>query len=198
MFSNFLARTLDRMNEHQLVDLEQDQQDKTIWTIGHSTRTLDQFIGMLKYFEILLVIDIRRFPGSRKYPHFNQENLQVSLRESGIDYMYFEDLGGRRKIHPDSTNTAWNNPSFRAYADYMETTPFQNSIEKLEKVASQQRTAYMCSEAVWWRCHRSLVSDVLKAGGWRVMHIMGPEKSEEHPYTSPAKIKSGKVSYGAE
>src|SRR5690606_17759388 len=127
-----------------------------------------------------------------------QENLQVSLRENEIDYRHCEDLGGRRKVRPNSTNTAWNNPSFRAYADYMETSAFQNSIGELEKIASQQRTAYMCSEAVWWRCHRSLVSDVLNARGWKVTHIMGPEKSEEHPYTSPAKIKSGKVSYEVE
>ena len=153
---------------------------------------------MLKYFEILLVIDIRRYPGSRKYPHFNQENLQVSLRENGIDYMHFADLGGRRKVQPGSTNTAWNNPSFQGHADYMETTAFKNSLAELEKVALQQRTAYMCSEAVWWRCHRSMVSDVLKARGRRVMHIMGPEKSEEHPYTSPAKIMLGKVSYKTE
>ncbi|MCG2462542.1 DUF488 domain-containing protein [Flavobacteriaceae bacterium F89] len=178
--------------------MEQDQQEKTIWTIGHSTRTIEQFIGMLKYFSISLLIDIRRFPGSRKHPHFNRDNLQVSLRENEIDYMHFEALGGRRKISPDSTNTAWRNPSFKAYADYMETTIFKNSIAELEKVASQQHTAYMCSEAVWWRCHRSLVSDVLKARGWKVMHIMGPKKSDDHPYTGPAKIKSGQVSYKAE
>ncbi len=145
-----------------------------------------------------MLIDIRRFPGSRKYPHFNQENLQVSLRENEIDYLHFEALGGRRKTSPDSANTAWHNPSFQAYADYMETLDFKSSIEKLEMLAVEQRTAYMCSEAVWWRCHRALVSDILKARGWKVMHIMGPDKSEEHPFTSPAKIRSGKVTYEGE
>ncbi len=170
-------------------------QSKTIWTIGHSTRTLNEFIGLLKSFQIALVADLRRFPGSKKYPHFNQEALQISLPENGIAYMHFAALGGRRKMRPDSVNTAWRNPSFQGYADYMETVAFKKAMTDLEAMASKHRTAYMCSEAVWWRCHRSLVSDFLIFMGWKVMHIMGVGKAEEHPYTSPAKIKGNQLTY---
>ncbi len=168
---------------------------KTIWTIGHSTRTIDEFIGMLKSFQITLVADIRRFPGSRKYPHFNQATLQSSLRENNIEYRHFEALGGRRKARPDATKTAWRNASFQGYADYMETPDFKDAMDELEAVASTRRTVYMCSEAVWWRCHRSMVSDFLKIRGWQVNHIMGIGKETEHPYTGPAKIKENRLTY---
>ncbi len=172
-------------------------QNKTIWTIGHSTRTIDEFIGMLKSFQITLVADIRRFPGSRKYPHFNQEALQSSLGENNIEYLHFEALGGRRKVRPDSVNTAWRNASFQGYADYMETPVFKDAMGELEAVALKQRTVYMCSEAVWWRCHRSMVSDILKFRGWKVNHIMGVGKETEHPYTGPAKVKGNQLTYEA-
>ncbi len=175
--------------------MTQSRHKRTIWTIGHSTRTLDEFIGMLKSFQIAIVADIRRFPGSKKYPHFNREVLQSSLWENGIDYIHFETLGGRRKVQPDSRNTAWRNPSFQGYADYTETFVFKNAMDDLKAIASKKRTAYMCSEAVWWRCHRALVSDFLKFEGFEVMHIMGLGKSEEHPFTSPAKIKHNGLSY---
>lgn len=178
--------------------INEAQRDRTIWTIGHSTRSLDEFIGMLKFFEIVLVADIRRFPGSKKYPHFNQEDLRISLRENDIEYIHFEALGGRRKVRPDSANTAWRNASFQGYADYMETPAFKNAMGELEAVASERRTAYMCSEAVWWRCHRSMVSDMLKVRGWKVNHIMGVGKETEHPYTGPAKIKGNRLTYREE
>lgn len=168
---------------------------KTIWTIGHSTHTLEELVAMLNSFEIKLLADIRSFPGSRKFPQFNKENLEVSLPENGIEYVHLKKLGGRRKVNPDSKNISWRHLAFRAYADYMETSDFKEGIEELEKIAQQQRTAYMCSEAVWWRCHRSMVSDYLKSKGWKVMHIMAIEKEEEHPYTSPAKIVNEQLSY---
>ena len=171
------------------------QQNKTIWTIGHSTHTLNEFIEMLKSFQIELVADIRSLPGSKRYPHFNKEALEISLSENNIKYRHLRELGGRRKAQPDSINTAWRHPAFRGYADYMETFPFQKTIMKLENIASKKRTAYMCSEAVWWRCHRSLVSDYLKVNSWTVMHIMGIGKSMEHPYTSPARIVQGHLFY---
>lgn len=166
-----------------------------IYTIGHSTHSMEEFIGMLKSFQIRVLADIRRFPGSRMYPRFNKENLNAVLKRNGIEYIHFEDLGGRRKVHEDSANNRWHNASFRGYADYMETEAFEKAIEKLVALALDQPTAYMCSEAVWWRCHRSMVSDYLKAKGWRVWHIMAPGKAEEHPYTSPARVVGDQVSY---
>lgn len=168
---------------------------KTIYTIGHSTRTLEEFITILKSFKIELLIDIRSYPGSKRLPHFNKENLQQVLPEHQINYKHFSQFGGRRKALKISKNTAWKNDAFRGYADYMETEEFKNGINKLEDLASESQTAYMCSEAVWWRCHRSLVSDYLKWKGWNVIHIMGENKSEEHPYTSPAKIVEGQLTY---
>ncbi len=168
---------------------------KTIWTIGHSTRSLEEFIGILKSFEIELLADIRSFPGSRRYTHFNKEALQRSLPEAMIEYLHFPNLGGRRKANANSKNTAWRNPAFRAYADFMETDEFKNGIIELEQLGAIKRTAYMCSEAVWWRCHRSMVSDYLKIRGWKVLHIMDIGKSTEHPYTSPAHEKQGMLFY---
>lgn len=175
-----------------------DDKQKEIWTIGHSTQTLGEFEEMLKSFSIGLLADIRNFPGSRRYPHFNKEALTVSLPLAGIDYIHLNELGGRRKPLPDSQNTGWRNEAFRGYADYMGTPVFQEAVLRLEWLATRQRTAYMCSEAVWWRCHRSLVSDDLKIRGWRVMHIMAVGKEQEHPYTSPARVVDGRLSYQAE
>jgi uncharacterized protein (DUF488 family) len=117
------------------------------------------------------------------------------LQRQNIDYIHLPDLGGRRKPRKDSTNTNWRNAAFRGYADYMETETFGNAITPLIALAQQQRTAYMCSEAVWWRCHRSLVSDYLKAHGWTVLHIMDAEKATEHPYTAAARAVQGNLFY---
>ena len=174
------------------------EENKTLWTIGHSTHTLDVFIEMLQSFNIELLADIRRFPGSRKFPQFNKDSLEKSIAENKIEYTHLENLGGRRKVKPDTENTTWRNASFRGYADYMETPQFKEGLETLEKLALQKRTAIMCSEAVWWRCHRSMVSDALKVQGWKVMHIMGVDKAQEHPFTQPAKIVDGELSYKEE
>lgn len=171
---------------------------KTIWTIGHSTRTLEELVEMLHSFHIKAVVDIRSYPGSRRYPHFNKEALAVSLPLNNVQYFHIKNLGGRRKVNPNSKNTSWRHPAFRGYADFMETAIFLEGIRELEQIAFKERTAYMCSEAVWWRCHRSMVSDYLKVGGWKVMHIMGVGKAEEHPYTQPARIVNGKLSYEVE
>ena len=166
-----------------------------IFTIGHSTHPIELFIAMLRSFDIKLLVDIRSFPGSRKYPHFNKPELQASLDKAGIQYRHFPDLGGRRKPNPDSVNIAWRNAAFKGYADYMETTEFRIAIDQLQGLALKQAVAYMCSEAVWWRCHRSLVSDYLKVNGWKVMHIMAPGKAQEHPYTSAAREEQGRLFY---
>lgn len=167
----------------------------TIYTIGHSTRTIEEFLDLLKDFNIKILADIRSLPGSRKFPQFNQDQLKISLEENGIEYVYIPDLGGRRKAHPHSKNTTWRNKSFQGYADYMETDTFENGIAQLTKSAYEKPTAMMCSEAVWWRCHRSMVADYLKAKNWEVLHIMAPGKATEHPYTSPARVVNEKVFY---
>src|SRR5437868_9123674 len=130
---------------------------KKIWTIGHSTRTIEQFIGLLAAHRIYVVADVRQFPGSRRYPQFNEEKLSESLAESGICYVHLPELGGRRKPRVDSRNIAWRNESFRGYADYMETPAFHRGIDRLEHLATRA-TVLMCAEAVWWRCHRALIS----------------------------------------
>jgi uncharacterized protein (DUF488 family) len=171
---------------------------KTIWTIGHSTHSLEEFLAMLHSFSIELIADIRSYPGSRKFPQFNKEALEITLPQNKIQYIHLKSLGGRRKAKPDSKNTGWRHIAFRGYADYMETGVFRDGINELVKSASEQRTAFMCSEAVWWRCHRSLISDYLKLQGWKVMHILGIGKAEEHPYTTPARIVNGELNYELE
>ena len=167
-----------------------------IWTIGHSTRAIDEFIALLKENEIKLLVDVRSWPGSKRYPQFNKDALAESLNAHGIRYEHFRELGGKRKSKPDSRNTAWRNASFRGYADYMETEQFQKGIERLLEVAAEAGPiAIMCAEAVWWRCHRSLVADYLKARGVKVLHILGANKVEPHPYTSAARIVNGELSY---
>lgn len=167
----------------------------TIWTIGHSTRTIEEFIALLAKDRIELLVDIRRHAGSRKYPQFNPEPLRASLATAGIEYTRIEALGGRRKAHADSHNTAWRNTSFRAYADYMETAEFTHGIAELISLARRKRTAIMCAEAVWWRCHRSLVADHLKAKGATVLHILSETSVKEHPFTSAATVLGDTVSY---
>jgi uncharacterized protein (DUF488 family) len=167
----------------------------SVWTIGHSTLAIDEFVSRLASFEIELLIDVRSFPGSRRYPQFNKEQLRESLAVAPIRYEHFPQLGGRRKARSDSLNVAWRNESFRGYADHMETDEFRRSVESLIELARQQRVAIMCSEAVWWRCHRSMISDYLKVKGIEVIHIMGAGKSEPHPFTSAATIVKGELSY---
>lgn len=170
-------------------------QQKNIWTIGHSTRPFEEFVEMLDSFDIDRVVDVRSYPGSRKFPQYNKETLIDTLPESGIQYTHLRELGGRRKVNKESKNTTWRVAAFRGYADYMETNEFKEGIKKLEEIALKERVAYMCSEAVWWRCHRSMISDYLKVHGWKVMHIMAIGKEDEHPFTGPAHLDDGELSY---
>jgi uncharacterized protein (DUF488 family) len=181
-----------------------------IWTIGHSTRNIDVFISLLEENGIKLLADVRLGPGSKRYPQFNKEALAESLDAHGIRYEHFPELGGRRKPQRDSRNTAWRNASFRGYADYMETEEFNKGVERLLDFVrhgtnpSERRTretapaAIMCAEAVWWRCHRALISDYLRVRGIEVMHIVDRNKIERHPYTSAARIVNGELSYRAD
>lgn len=164
-------------------------------TIGHSNREIDEFIALLKNSEIEMLIDVRKLPGSAKYPHFNQEALSRSLSSVGIRYIHLSELGGRRKRKKDSKNTIWKNSSFQAYADYMETPEFLNGVDTLLAHAREKRVAVMCSEAVWWRCHRALIADYLKSIGIEVFHIMSATSNQLHPYTSAARIRDGKLVY---
>ena len=166
-----------------------------IWTIGHSTQSSGEFIATLQAFKIKTLVDVRSFPGSRRYPQFNKENLRASLHDAGIDYVHLPEIGGRRKANVNSRNVAWRNESFRGYADYMETAEFRAGIDRVTEIARTSSTAIMCAEALWWRCHRSLIADFLKARGAKVIHILGQDKSQEHPFTSAARIVRGELSY---
>jgi len=170
-----------------------------IWTIGHSTRKIDDFISILEAQRIKLIVDVRLLPGSKRYPQFNQDALAKSLSENGISYEHFPELGGRRKPKPDSRNSAWRNESFRGYADHMETEEFSKGIDRLIDLAEKiGPTAIMCAEAVWWRCHRALISDFLKARDVEIVHIMDAKKTESHPFTSVARIVNGQLTYGTD
>jgi uncharacterized protein (DUF488 family) len=170
-----------------------------IWTIGHSTRSIDGFVSLLEENGIRLLADVRSWPGSKRYPQFNREALAESLNAHGIRYEHFPELGGRRKPKPDSRNSAWRNASFRGYADHMETEEFQEGVERLLALAREAGPiAIMCAEAVWWRCHRALISDYLKARGVEIVHILDANKTEPHPFTSAAHIVDGTLSYARE
>lgn len=169
-----------------------------IWTIGHSTRSLEEFLELLAPHGIEAIADVRRYPGSRRLPHFSKDAFAASLAEARIGYAHFPELGGRRSPRPDSPNTAWRNAAFRGYADYMATDEFRAGIARLLELAHRDRTAYMCAEALWWQCHRRLISDLLKALGHEVIHILGPGKTEIHPLTPPARIVDGRLTYAPE
>ncbi|HEU4522904.1 MAG TPA: DUF488 domain-containing protein [Thermoanaerobaculia bacterium] len=164
-----------------------------IYTIGHSTRTLDELVQLLRHNGVKRLADIRRYPGSRRYPHFSGDSLRQSLPAAGIEYLHFEDLGGRRKPAGESPNTGLRNEQFRAYADYMATAEFHAAVDRLTQ--SEARTAYMCAEAVPWRCHRNLLSDELVRRGLRVVHILGAASRQEHGMNELAVIVGDHVEY---
>lgn len=170
----------------------------TVWTVGHSTLSEADFLTLLAAHRIEALGDVRRFPASKRYPHFNSSALQASLARLSIEYLGLPALGGRRAPLPNSRNTGWRNESFRGYADHIATAEFAGGMRELRALAARKRTAIMCAEAVWWRCHRSLISDVLKVEGWRVLHILNEKSSSEHPYSPPARIIDGKLAYPAD
>jgi len=169
----------------------------TIWTIGHSTRSMPEFLGLLADSRIEAIADVRSFPGSRKYPQYGKETLEATLASHAIGYHWLPALGGRRRTLPDSSNTAWRNASFRGYADYMSSREFTLGLTGLLELACSARTAIMCAEAVWWRCHRSMIADALCVQGIEVVHILGARHTVEHPMTSPARVVAGKLSNAA-
>jgi uncharacterized protein (DUF488 family) len=166
----------------------------TIYTIGHSTRTTEQFIALLKAHDIHMVVDVRTIPRSKRNPQFGQDMLSTALKETGIEYTHLAKLGGLRHAARDSINTGWQNSSFRGYADYMATRAFEEGLEELKAMA-KKRVAILCAEAVPWRCHRSLIADALTTQGWQVLHIQSRKTAGPHELTPFLKVVDGKIIY---
>jgi uncharacterized protein (DUF488 family) len=166
-----------------------------ISTIGHSNRSIEEFLDILCAHRVEQLFDVRTIPKSRYNPQFNRDTLAGSLAAAGIAYTHLPGLGGLRHPRKDSTNTGWRNDSFRGYADYMETTEFKQNLGQLLTLEAGRMTAIMCAEAVPWRCHRSMIADALTARGVPVVHLMGAAKSHPHKLTSFARVEGGRVSY---
>lgn len=166
------------------------------YTIGHSSRSLEEFLAALESHGIDLVVDVRSMPGSNRYPHFDADALAASLADHGIEYEHVEALGGRRSSdRSDSPNDAWDNDSFQAYADYALTEPFQAALEELIDLAGDHTPAIMCAEAVYWRCHRRIVADWLLARGHEVLDVFDADRAAEHDLTRFATVEDGQVVY---
>lgn len=166
-----------------------------IWTVGHSTRSVETFIALLQQYGIEAIADVRRFPGSRRLPQFTSAALETALADQAIDYQWLEGLGGRRRASPASADSTWRNASFRGYAEHLDSAEFAAALDRLLALATARRTAMMCAEVLWWRCHRSMISDVLKLKGIEVLHIQDERHLSPHPYTSPARLDHGELSY---
>lgn len=167
----------------------------TVWTIGHSNRSLDELVVVLEAHQIELVADVRRFPGSRRLPQFWRPTLERELLALDIEYCWIERLGGRRRPSPDSPNTAWRNAGFRGYADYLATEEFAEGLMELLMLAHGLRTAVMCAEVLWWRCHRRLISDVLVSLGIRVIHVRDETTAEMHRIVEPGRLARARLTY---
>lgn len=167
----------------------------TVWTLGHSTRTLEAFLAVLKAHRIEAVVDVRRFSGSRRLPQFRGEALQAALDAHGIAYHWLPALGGRRRPAPDSPNVAWRNAGFRGYADHVASEAFAEGFFELLLIAGGLRTAVMCAEVLWWRCHRRLIADVLSSLGHEVIHIRDASSAAPHRLAAPARLVRGELSY---
>ena len=167
----------------------------TVWTIGHSTRTIDAFLAVLAAHEIEAVLDVRRFPGSRRLPQFGSAELERSLRAAGVSYRWIEALGGRRRAAAGSPNDGWKNDAFRGYADHVATEEFAAGLDQLLTVAAGLRATVMCAELLWWRCHRRIIADVLVSVGHEVRHIRDEGDAEVHELAPPARLVDGILTY---
>jgi uncharacterized protein (DUF488 family) len=169
---------------------------REILTIGHSTHPEERFLALLDRHRVAAVADVRRFPSSRRLPHFNASRLEASLRERGIAYAPLgEGLGGRRKADPDSPNAGWRVGGFRGYADHMSSPEFAAGLEELERLGEERRTAVMCAEGPWWRCHRQLIADALAVRGWSVAHVLPDGRLEAHRLTPFALVEGDRITY---
>jgi uncharacterized protein (DUF488 family) len=171
---------------------------RTLFTVGHSTRTLDELVDLLRAHQVRAVADVRLIPKSRRYPHFNAESLAVSLPERGLRYVPFRGLGGRRRPLKESPNMGWRNESFRGYADYLATEAFKAALAELLAIAVEAPTAIMCAEAVPWRCHRSLIADAALVRGWKVLDIMSQTSAPPHKLTMFARVDGLTLTYPGE
>jgi uncharacterized protein (DUF488 family) len=167
-----------------------------LYTIGHSTHPLGIFLGLLARHEIAALVDVRSFPGSRRWPQFNHDALKTSIERAGILYVWCKLLGGRRHSRQrESAHTAWQHPAFRSYADYSDTADFAKGIEGLSRIACAQRTVIMCSEGLWWRCHRRIIADHMTVHGWEVRHIMPDGKLVVHSLPDFARVDGARIIY---
>ena len=166
-----------------------------VLTVGHSTRSQEDFIALLQAHAVKRLVDVRSIPRSRHNPQFNRDRIASALRRAGVSYLHMKDLGGLRHPRSDSPNTAWRNASFRGFADYMQTRRFAAGLRKLMKIAKTKQTAIMCAEAVPWRCHRSLIADALLAHGYRVEEILSLKRTRPHVLTPWARVKGAKITY---
>lgn len=167
----------------------------TVHTVGHSTLCADDFLSLLRAHAIEAIADVRRYPASRRHPHFAREPLAAALAQAGLAYVWLPALGGRRRGRPDSPHVAWRSESFRAYADHMDSEEFHAGLVALLAQASERATAVLCAEAVPWRCHRQLIADALSARGVEVRHVLGPGKAEAHRLTPFARLDGERVLY---
>jgi uncharacterized protein (DUF488 family) len=174
------------------------KQQTIVLTIGHSTHPIDEFIDLLKAHDVKKLVDVRTIPKSRHNPQFNQETLSERLRDAGIMYVHMPGLGGLRHTVKDSLNTGWRNPSFRGFADYMQTGEFEKNLEELIEISKKQTTVIMCAEAVPWRCHRSLIADALLVRGVKVEDIIGTQTCRPHDLTPWVKVNGKRVTYPPE
>jgi uncharacterized protein (DUF488 family) len=168
-----------------------------IWSIGHGARPLDAFLEVVRAADIDVVADVRSQPGSRRHPHFGARALETALGEIDITYVHLPALGGRREPHPDSPHRALRVAAFRGYADHMDTEEFAQGYERLTSLGRESRTAFMCAETLWWRCHRRLIADRLTGDGWTVTHLLAPSKSERHVLWDVARMVDGHLVYDA-
>ena len=174
---------------------EANAEPGTLWTIGHSTREWDVFVGMLREAQIQRLVDVRRFAGSRRNPQFSPDVMAPALVAAGIAYQPMPALGGRRVAQADSPNGAWRVAAFRGYADYMASADFVHAREQLMRDARNTRCAVMCAEALWWQCHRRLIADDFVARGWQVVHLMAPGKQQSHPLNPDARMMGDVLRY---
>jgi uncharacterized protein (DUF488 family) len=169
--------------------------DREIFTVGHSTRTWEEFVDLLREYGIACLVDVRIAPASRRMPHFGKQWMAGGLRQQRIDYVHERDLGGRRRPAAGSPNTGWRSRSFQGYADHMYSAPFQEALARVMRTAERTPSAVMCAEALWWRCHRMLISDALTVRGWRVRHVLGQGKLEDHRMTPFAETDGERLTY---
>jgi uncharacterized protein (DUF488 family) len=166
-----------------------------IFTVGHSTRSFGEFLGLLQSYEIRCLVDVRKTPKSRRMPHFRKESLEQALPSERIDYLHLEELGGWRRPVPGSPNAGWRSKAFQGYADHMRSPEFESALSRAMDIALHERSAIMCAESLWWRCHRMLISDLLTVRGWSVLHVGSGRDPEPHRLTPFAVVEGDQLVY---